>query len=361
MNLWTATSCLPLLAAAFALWYRRNAETRVPLTSPGKLEKDVSVPAWGRVMGRDAMRKVAQGRARSSFSPKRCPIWRRERGARAGSGPQTAGSAMSTGRDVPSLLTSRSARASMSSPRRRDSSHASTQPGLASETASSSTRFPGMPLRCARGSGGRPWAPRCAYHASRRSLGFVRCGTKGLGRVGASRRARKRSASGVDHRMRRNNTRPGWRLLHRVFSRFPSRPTGVVRPKPHARRVAPLHSTRAPTTERHGQAPRLGSGRHHRVRALHRPEGHEGFAGASGRRRQLSVGLRPAGGLHPELRVRGPKGGRGAEQDDNLRRRAVDAGGGRERPAGSSRRSAEEHHRAAGQAVAHLVRRARGG
>ena len=48
MNLWTATSCLPLLAAAFALWYRRNAETRVPLTSPGKLEKDVSVPArWG--------------------------------------------------------------------------------------------------------------------------------------------------------------------------------------------------------------------------------------------------------------------------------------------------------------------------
>lgn len=151
MNLWTATSCLPLLAAAFALWYRRNAETRVPLTSPGKLEKDVSVPAWGRVMGRDAMRKFAQGRARSSFSPKRCPIWRRERGARAGSGPQTAGSAMSTGRDIPSLLTSRSARASMSSPRRRDSSHASTQPGLASETASSSTRFPGMPLRCAKG------------------------------------------------------------------------------------------------------------------------------------------------------------------------------------------------------------------
>ncbi len=48
MNLWTATSCLPLLAAAFALWYRRNAETRVPLTSPGKLEKDVSVPASGR-------------------------------------------------------------------------------------------------------------------------------------------------------------------------------------------------------------------------------------------------------------------------------------------------------------------------
>ena len=38
---------LPLLAAAFALWYRRNAETRVPLTSPGKLEKDVSVPASG--------------------------------------------------------------------------------------------------------------------------------------------------------------------------------------------------------------------------------------------------------------------------------------------------------------------------
>ena len=47
VNLWTATSCLPLLAAAFALWYRRNAETRVPLTSPGKLEKDVSVPASG--------------------------------------------------------------------------------------------------------------------------------------------------------------------------------------------------------------------------------------------------------------------------------------------------------------------------
>jgi hypothetical protein len=47
VNLWTATSCLPLLAAALPLWYRRNAEIRVPLTSPGKLEKDVSVPASG--------------------------------------------------------------------------------------------------------------------------------------------------------------------------------------------------------------------------------------------------------------------------------------------------------------------------
>ena len=152
MNLWTATSCLPLLAAAFASMVPAQRGDQGPAHIPGEAgEGRVRACVGGRVMGRDAMRKFARGRARSSFSPKRCPIWRRERRARAGSGPQTAGSAMSTGRDIPSLLTSRSARASMSSPRRRDSSHASTQPGLASETASSSTRFPGMPLRCAKG------------------------------------------------------------------------------------------------------------------------------------------------------------------------------------------------------------------
>ena len=69
-------------------------------------------------------------------------------------------------------------------------------------------RLPHLPrdfpaCRCAaqRGSGGRPWAPRCAYHASRRSLGFVRFRTKGLGRAGASRRARTHRFPAVINRV----------------------------------------------------------------------------------------------------------------------------------------------------------------
>lgn len=105
--------------------------------------------------------------------------------------------------------------------------------------------FPACRCAAQRGSGGRPWAPRCAYHASRRSLGFVRCGTKGLGRVGASRREEAPASGGGSPYEERGITPEGL-----AWDRFPSRPTGAVRPKPHARRVAPLHSTRS-----HNRAP----------------------------------------------------------------------------------------------------------
>ena len=78
-------------------------------------------------------------------------------------------------------------------------------------------RLPHLPrdfpaCRCAaqRGSGGRPWAPRCAYHASRRSLGFVRFRTKGLGRAGASRRARTHRFPAVINRV---SETPAWKCF----------------------------------------------------------------------------------------------------------------------------------------------------
>ena len=78
-------------------------------------------------------------------------------------------------------------------------------------------RLPHLPrdfpaCRCAaqRGSGGRPWAPRCAYHASRRSLGFVRFRTKGLGRAGAGRRARTHRFPAVINRV---SETPAWKCF----------------------------------------------------------------------------------------------------------------------------------------------------
>jgi len=78
-------------------------------------------------------------------------------------------------------------------------------------------RLPHLPrdfpaCRCAaqRGSGGRPWAPRCAYHASRRSLGFVRFRTKGFGRAGAGRRARTHRFPAVINRV---SETPAWKCF----------------------------------------------------------------------------------------------------------------------------------------------------
>lgn len=121
-------------------------------------------------------------------------------------------------------------------------------------------RLPHLPrdfpaCRCAaqRGSGGRPWAPRCAYHASRRSLGFVRFRTKGLGRAGASRRARTHRFPAVINRV---SETPAWKCFrHRawILYRAARRPASKIellakktqRPSPHT-------SPDTPNERRHG-------------------------------------------------------------------------------------------------------------
>ena len=122
-------------------------------------------------------------------------------------------------------------------------------------------RLPHLPrdfpaCRCAaqRGSGGRPWAPRCAYHASRRSLGFVRFRTKGLGRAGASRRARTHRFPAVINRV---SETPAFAFRLSVDFMPPRRaPTAKQNRTPGQKnstspRLAP-DSDHTPTERRHG-------------------------------------------------------------------------------------------------------------